>query len=160
MAKRARSDFRGVFLQAYSYGQCGPLLHKRFRKAGAKKDLQGALKAWVWLVVSVFRIAQPTRRIEWARGAGTRLGRLEASWRLRVFFPDPAAAPTARSGALPAGSIVEGVRAEQPVAIDDAFDTPRRSSSVHSTPSRVRLALGQTMSGAGLQIVGAGVRRP
>jgi glycosyltransferase involved in cell wall biosynthesis len=87
VAKRARSDFRGVFLQAYSYGRCGPLLHKRFRKAGAKKDLQGALKAWVWLVVSVFRIAQPTRRIEWARGAGTRLGRLEASLRLRVFFP-------------------------------------------------------------------------
>jgi glycosyltransferase involved in cell wall biosynthesis len=87
VAKRARSDFRGVFRQAYAYGKCGPLLHKRFRKAGARRDLQGALKAWVWLVVSVFRIAQPTRRIEWARGAGTRLGRLQASWRLRVFFP-------------------------------------------------------------------------
>ncbi len=87
VAKRARSDFGGVFRQAFAYGQCGPLLHKRFRKSGARKDLRGALKAWVWLVVSVFRIAQPTRRIEWARGAGTRLGRLEASWRYRVFFP-------------------------------------------------------------------------
>ncbi|HEY4928964.1 MAG TPA: glycosyltransferase [Acidimicrobiales bacterium] len=87
VAKRARSDFGGVFRQAFAYGQCGPLLHKRFRKSGARKDLQGALKAWVWLMVSVFRIAQPTRRIEWARGAGTRLGRLEASWRYRVFFP-------------------------------------------------------------------------
>ncbi|HEY5110417.1 MAG TPA: glycosyltransferase [Acidimicrobiales bacterium] len=87
VSKRARSDFRSVFRQAYAYGQCGPLLHKRYRRAGAKRDLRGALKAWVWLVVSLPRVAQPTRRIEWARGAGTRLGRLEASLRLHVFFP-------------------------------------------------------------------------
>ena len=87
VAKRARSDFRGAFRQAYAYGKCGPLLHKRFRRAGAQRDLEGACKAWVWLVVSVFRVAQPTRRIEWARGAGTRLGRIEASLRLHVFFP-------------------------------------------------------------------------
>ena len=87
VAKRARADFRDAFEQAYAYGKCGPLLHKRFRSVGAQRDLEGALKAWIWLVISVFRIAQPTRRIEWARGAGTRLGRLEASIRLRVFFP-------------------------------------------------------------------------
>jgi glycosyltransferase involved in cell wall biosynthesis len=87
VSKRARSDAWGVFEQAYAYGQCGPLLHKRYRKAGASRDLRGAAKAWLWLVVSLPRIAQPTRRIEWARGAGTRLGRLEASIRLRVFFP-------------------------------------------------------------------------
>ncbi len=87
VAKRARSDFREVFWQAYAYGRCGPLLHKRYRNAGAHRDLQSALKAWVWLIISLPRMAQPTRRIEWARGAGTRLGRLEASLRLRVFFP-------------------------------------------------------------------------
>jgi glycosyltransferase involved in cell wall biosynthesis len=87
VAKRARSDFRSVFEQAYAYGKCGPLLHKRYRKAGAGRDLAGALKAWLWLVVSLPRVAQPTRRIEWARGAGMRLGRIEASIRLRVFFP-------------------------------------------------------------------------
>ena len=87
VSKRARSDFRGVFEQAYAYGQCGPLLHKRYRRAGARRDLRGALKAWLWLVVSLPRVTQPTRRIEWARGAGTRLGRLEASLRLHVFFP-------------------------------------------------------------------------
>jgi len=87
VSKRARSDFAGVFRQAYAYGRCGPLLHKRYRRAGAKRDLWWALKAWVWLLVSIPRLAQPTRRIEWARGAGTRLGRLEASLRLRVFFP-------------------------------------------------------------------------
>ena len=87
VSKRARSDFSSVYHQAYAYGQCGPLLHKRYRRAGAKRDLQGALKAWVWLVVSLPRVLQPTRRIEWARGAGTRLGRLEASLRLHVFFP-------------------------------------------------------------------------
>jgi len=87
VAKRARSDFRSVFRQAYAYGQCGPLLHKRYRKAGAGRDLSGAAKAWLWLLVSLPRVAQPTRRIEWARGAGMRLGRIEASIRLRVFFP-------------------------------------------------------------------------
>ncbi len=87
VAKRARSDFRGVFEQAYAYGRCGPLLHKRYRQAGARRDLRGALKAWLWLLVSLPRVTQPTRRIEWARGAGTRLGRIEASLRLRVFFP-------------------------------------------------------------------------
>jgi glycosyltransferase involved in cell wall biosynthesis len=87
VSKRARSGFHQVFAQAYAYGQCGPLLHKRYRKAGARRDLQGALKAWLWLVVSLPRVAQQTRRIEWARGAGTRLGRLVASVRLRVFFP-------------------------------------------------------------------------
>ncbi len=87
VAKRARTDFRTVFEQAYAYGQCGPLLHKRYRRAGARRDLSGALKAWVWLLVSLPRIAQPTRRIEWARGAGTRLGRIKASIQLRVFFP-------------------------------------------------------------------------
>ena len=87
VSKRARSDFRSVFRQAYGYGQCGPLLHKRYRRSGARRDLRGALKAWVWLLVSLPRVFQPTRRIEWARGAGTRLGRLEASIRLRVFFP-------------------------------------------------------------------------
>ncbi len=87
VSKRARSDFASVFRQAYGYGKCGPRLHKRYRRAGARRDLRGALKAWAWLVVSLPRVTQPTRRIEWARGAGTRLGRLEASIRLGVFFP-------------------------------------------------------------------------
>lgn len=87
VAKRARSSFREVFRQSFAYGQCGPLLHKRYRRAGARRDLRGALKSWAWLVLSVPRVFQPTRRIEWARGAGTRLGRIEASWRLRVVFP-------------------------------------------------------------------------
>jgi hypothetical protein len=87
VSKRARSDFASVFRQAYAYGRCGPELHRRYRSVGAKRDLQGAVKAWVWLLLSLPRLTQPTRRIEWARGAGTRLGRLEASIRLRVFFP-------------------------------------------------------------------------
>jgi len=87
VSKRARSDFHGVFRQAYAYGRCGPLLHQRYRTSGARRDLKGTLKAWVWLVLSIPRLTQPTRRIEWARGAGTRLGRLESSIRLGVFFP-------------------------------------------------------------------------
>ena len=87
VAKRARSDFWSAFHQAYTYGQCGPLLHRRYRASGARRDVRGALKSWLWLLLSFPRVAQPSRRIEWARGAGLRLGRLVASYRLRVLFP-------------------------------------------------------------------------
>ena len=87
VSKRERSDFASVFRRASAYGRCGPQLHKRYRSVGAKRDLRGAAKSWVWLLLSLPRLAQPSRRIEWARGAGTRLGRLEASVRLGVFFP-------------------------------------------------------------------------
>lgn len=87
VAKRARADASEVFRQALDYGRCGPVLYKRYRRIGARRDLTGAGKSWVWLVVSIPRIFQPTRRVEWARGLGTRLGRLSGSWRHRVFFP-------------------------------------------------------------------------
>ncbi len=87
VSKRARSTFGHVFRQAFAYGQCGPLLHRRYRRSGARRDIRGACRSWAWIIVSLPRIFQPTRRIAWARAAGTRLGRLEASLRLRIFFP-------------------------------------------------------------------------
>jgi GT2 family glycosyltransferase len=87
VAKRARTTFLEVFRQCLGFGRTGPLLYQRYRAEGLRPDIRGALKAWAWLVVSAPLIFQPTRRFEWARGTGIRLGRLQASWRLRVFFP-------------------------------------------------------------------------
>ena len=70
VAKRERSKFKQVFRQAFAYGRCGPVLHRRYRGVGAHRDLYGAYKSWVWLVMSP-PLTQPERRIEWARIAGT-----------------------------------------------------------------------------------------
>ncbi len=87
VAKRARSKFGEVFTQAFAYGRSGVVLHGLYRGDGAHRDLYGAYKSWVWLVMSVPLLAQPQRRIEWARTAGMRLGRLAGSITERVFFP-------------------------------------------------------------------------
>ena len=87
VAKRARPTFRGVFRQSYGYGQTGPILYQRYRANGLRRDLPGALRGWAWLVLFAPMTFQPTRRFEWARGIGVRLGRLKGSWQLRVFFP-------------------------------------------------------------------------
>jgi glycosyltransferase involved in cell wall biosynthesis len=87
VAKRERAEFKLVFRQAYSYGRCGPVLYRRYRHAGARRDLAGAFKSWGWLVISIPQLLRPERRIEWARTAGMRLGRLNGSAEERVFFP-------------------------------------------------------------------------
>ncbi len=87
VAKRARARFGEVFRQAFDYGRSGPMLHARYRRDGARRDLSGAFKSWVWLVVSLPLLLQAQRRIEWARTAGTRLGRLVGSASEGVFFP-------------------------------------------------------------------------
>jgi len=87
VAKRARSEFAEVFVQAFSYGRSGPILHGRYRPEGARRDLVGALKSWVWLLLSIPLMLQRYRRIEWARTAGTRIGRLVGSVTEGVFFP-------------------------------------------------------------------------
>lgn len=87
VAKRERSDFQLVLRQAYSYGRCGPMLYRRYRRAGAHRDLHGAVRAWFWLAYSLPRLRTPKFRTEWARTAGMRVGRLRGSLEERVFFP-------------------------------------------------------------------------
>jgi GT2 family glycosyltransferase len=88
VAKRARSSFRGVFRQCLAYGETHPILYKRYKSDGLRRDLVGSLKRWVWLVLSAPLVCvQPNRRFEWARGSGICLGRLKSSWRNRVFYP-------------------------------------------------------------------------
>jgi len=87
VSKRARSKVDEVFQQASEYGRTAPLLYRRYRSAGAHRDLVGATKAWMWLAMSVPLLLRPARRIEWTRTAGMRVGRLQGSFRARVFFP-------------------------------------------------------------------------
>lgn len=87
VAKRERAEFGQVFRQAYSYGLCGPVLYRRYRLAGARRNLRGAIKSWCWLVYALPNLRHPERRLEWARAAGMRSGRLKGSGEERVFFP-------------------------------------------------------------------------
>lgn len=87
VAKRERADFAQMFVRAALYGRSGPILYRRHRSSGAQRNLRGAAKSWMWLAMSVPRLVHPERRIEWARTAGMRLGRLLGSLRQGVFFP-------------------------------------------------------------------------
>jgi glycosyltransferase involved in cell wall biosynthesis len=88
VAKRERNEFRLVFRQAAGYGRSGPALYRRHRSGGARRNLTGAAKSWLWLLLlSPQLITAGNRRIEWARAAGMRSGRLIGSIRERAFFP-------------------------------------------------------------------------
>ena len=89
VAKRGPSASGQVFRTAYRYGLCGPVLYRRHRDAGARRDLIGATRSWLWLLAHApGAIAAPGPvRGQWARAAGMRTGRLAASVRERVFYP-------------------------------------------------------------------------
>jgi GT2 family glycosyltransferase len=87
VARRERTNLRGVFARALSYGRSGPYLYRTYRDRGARRDLVGTAKSWAWLVVSLPRLRRPDIRQQWVRAAGVRLGRLSGSARERVFFP-------------------------------------------------------------------------
>lgn len=87
VAKRSRTTFREVFHQSSVFGQAGPLLYRRYRVDGLRRNFRKTMKAWAWLILEMPMIFQPKRRFEWARGSGIRIGRIKGSWRHRVFFP-------------------------------------------------------------------------
>jgi glycosyltransferase involved in cell wall biosynthesis len=85
--KRERTGVKQMFRAAVGYGRCGPRLYGRYRAHGMRRDLRGAAKAWIWLVVASPGLVLPTRRRQWVRTFGIRGGRLAGSVQLRVFFP-------------------------------------------------------------------------
>jgi len=86
--KRERRDFLQIFRRAAAYGRSGPALYRRHRHTGARRNLGGAAKSWLWLILlSPRMVRSSTQRIEWARAAGMRTGRLAGSISERVFFP-------------------------------------------------------------------------
>ncbi|MGH9080857.1 MAG: glycosyltransferase family 2 protein [Acidimicrobiales bacterium] len=88
VSKREPAGFWPVFRQAFAYGRCGPVLYRRHRRAGARRDLSGAAKSWLWLLLQSPRLIEPDpKRGAWARAAGMRSGRLAGSVGQWVFFP-------------------------------------------------------------------------
>ncbi len=87
VAKRERTDLRGVFARALAYGRSGPNLYRRYRAQGATRDLAGTARSWAWLILSLPRLGRADIRQQWVRAAGVRLGRLSGSLGERVFFP-------------------------------------------------------------------------
>ncbi len=86
--KREASGFGEVFRQAFAYGRCGPVLYRRYRTAGAHRDLTGAAKTWLWMLLHAPRLVRAgPERDEWARAAGMRCGRLVGSVSQQAFFP-------------------------------------------------------------------------
>jgi glycosyltransferase involved in cell wall biosynthesis len=85
--KRERSGVKPMFRAALGYGRCGPRLYGRYRSDGMRRDLRGAVKAWVWLVAALPGLVNPSRRRQWVRTFGIRAGRLAGSVTQRVFFP-------------------------------------------------------------------------
>ena len=87
VARRDQRGFKAVFSRYTAYGRSGPVLYRRFRADGLRRELVLAAKTWVWLIVSTPRLFQPEFRDHWVRIAGWRIGRLVESVRQRVLFP-------------------------------------------------------------------------
>ena len=87
VARRNQRGFKAVYRRFAAYGRCGPVLYRRYRADGLRRDLTVAAKTWVWLALSIPQLLRPERRTRWARIAGWRAGRLAGSLRQRVFFP-------------------------------------------------------------------------
>ncbi len=86
VARRERRGFGPVFSRFTAYGRCGPVLYRRYRADGLRRQLTVAAKTWVWLVVSSPRLLRPEFRVRWASIAGWRTGRLVESVRQKVLF--------------------------------------------------------------------------
>jgi glycosyltransferase involved in cell wall biosynthesis len=87
VARRDRRGLRAVFSRFTAYGRCGPLLYRRFRADGLRRDVVLAGKTWVWLAVTTPKLVRPQFRVQWVSIAGWRTGRLLESLRQGVFFP-------------------------------------------------------------------------
>lgn len=87
VAKRERASTAALFRAAWAYGCCGPRLFVRYRAKGMRRDLRGATKSWLWLVVALPGLFDSGRRRQWVRTFAIRSGRLTGSLRLRAFFP-------------------------------------------------------------------------
>lgn len=87
VAKRERDGAAATFRGALAYGRSGTVLFRRFRAAGMRRDLRGAVRSWLWLVVHIGAVLDRRGRRRWVRAAGMRLGRLLGSVRTGTFFP-------------------------------------------------------------------------
>lgn len=88
VAKRDHLRPGDVFRHGVAYGRSGPKLYRRHRSEGARPDLVGAARSWLWMALHLPRLVRtgPARN-EWLHAAGVRIGRLYGSVEMGVFFP-------------------------------------------------------------------------
>jgi glycosyltransferase involved in cell wall biosynthesis len=88
VAKRGQAGFAQNFRHGTTYGFSGPTLYRRHRDDGARPDLRGAARSWLWLLTRApLLVSRTDVRSQWAHAAGMRTGRLRGSLKERVFFP-------------------------------------------------------------------------
>ncbi len=88
VAKRDQPGFARNFRHGTAYGFSGPALYRRHRADGARPDLRGAARSWLWLITRAPTLLSRTGvRDQWAHAAGMRTGRIRGSVKERVFFP-------------------------------------------------------------------------
>jgi glycosyltransferase involved in cell wall biosynthesis len=88
VAKRSQPGFAQNFRHGTAYGFSGPALYRRHRDMGARADLRGAARSWLWLLARMpLLVSHDDLRAPWAHAAGMRTGRIRGSLRERVFFP-------------------------------------------------------------------------
>jgi GT2 family glycosyltransferase len=87
VAKREPSAPGEILRTAWSYGRSGSVLYRRFRADGMHRDLRGAAKEWLWLLLACPALGRAGTRRQWARTFGLRAGRLAGSVRQGAFFP-------------------------------------------------------------------------
>jgi glycosyltransferase involved in cell wall biosynthesis len=81
--ERLRADLRSLARQHYAYGQAGPDLYRRFRRAGMPRpSVTGSLRTWAWLAYSwPFAAWSPRVRGRWTLEAALVAGRLAGAVR-------------------------------------------------------------------------------
>ena len=86
--KREPVDERSIAAQGLVLRQMRPRsLYRHYRATGMHRDVRGAIKAWLWLLVNVPRLFERQVRRQWLRTLAIRAGRLSGSVTQRVFFP-------------------------------------------------------------------------
>jgi glycosyltransferase involved in cell wall biosynthesis len=86
--ERYRRRIRDLSAQHLHYGEAGPLLYRRFRRAGMPpSSLTGALLGWASIAGRIPTLMwSPRARGRWAIEAALRLGHLTGSLRHRVLY--------------------------------------------------------------------------
>ncbi len=85
---RSRSGGRAVFHQMRRYGTSHVQLYRRHGvgQVDRRRHTIEALRNWWWVVTRAPLAVQPSRRENWMRQAGRRVGRLIGSFRYRVCY--------------------------------------------------------------------------
>jgi len=87
VAKRDHASGMPTFRAGWNYGHCAPRLFLQYRSSGMKRDLLGATKAWVWLILASPGLVMSSVRRDWVRSFAERSGRLAGSITYGTFFP-------------------------------------------------------------------------